>query len=163
MDSNQSDEFISKNSIYSNQNQMNENPPLVEKPGMNQDNANNPDSVTAASSQNAYAPQPVAQAANVTPQNYNQPPQGYQQPYNPNIPPQGYQQPYNPNIPPQGYQQPYNPNIPPQGYQQPYNPNIPPQGYQQPYNPNVPHQGYQQPYNPNILLKDINNLIMQFK
>ena len=53
-------------------------------------------------------PQAQAEAAQQY-QGYQQPPQGYQQPYQ--QPPQGYQQ------PPQGYQQGY--QQPPQGYQQP--------------------------------------------
>lgn len=103
MDNIQSDEFISNNGIYSNQNQVAANPPLTEKTQIFQENNINPNSAATTNSQNVYPAQPIAYSRNIPPQNYNQnfAPQAYQQqPYNPNIPPQVYQQPYNPNLPP---------------------------------------------------------------
>ena len=81
-------------------------------------------SLTASAVSAALLVGTTTQALAQAPQNYQPPPQGYDQP-----PPQGYQQGYQP--PPQGYQP------PPQGYQQGYAP--PPQGY-------APPQGYQQGY-----------------
>ena len=90
-------------------------------------------SLTASAVSAALLVGTTTQALAQAPQNYQPPPQGYDQP-----PPQGYQQGYQP--PPQGYQP------PPQGYQQGYAP--PPQGYAPPpqgYQQGYPQQPYQDP------------------